>query len=114
MAVGRGAVDGRGAAGRRGIRDCSKSPSGYAALHKARWRRERYDNPLHRSLRRQLKPFVEAGLCYCAKPGCGRLIEPGEPWDLGHDEAGNHRGPEHRRCNRATNRPHDRKVSRKW
>lgn len=32
---------------------------------------------------------------------CGEPIVPGEPWDLGHDDDGTSRGPEHRgRCNR--------------
>jgi hypothetical protein len=53
----------------------------------------------HRSLRKRLEPLVEAGLFNC--PKCGKRIEPGALWDLGHQENGG-RAPEHRRCNRAT------------
>jgi hypothetical protein len=54
----------------------------------------------HRSLRKRLAPLVEAGEFACAK--CGKRIESGDAWDLGHtpDRSGRH--PEHRRCNRAT------------
>jgi hypothetical protein len=56
---------------------------------------------------------VAAGLAVCAR--CGEPIRPDEPWDLGHaDDGGPHAysGPEHARCNRATNT--GRKVSRIW
>ena len=35
---------------------------------------------------------------------CGRDLEPGAPWDLGHDDLDRsiHRGPEHVACNRPT------------
>jgi len=55
---------------------------------------------------------VATGRVICAR--CGRPINPREPWDLGHDDHDrrSYAGPEHRRCNRATNK---RKLySRRW
>jgi hypothetical protein len=55
----------------------------------------------HEALRRRLEPFVASGACRCAR--CGRLIRPGENWDLGHrDGSGKtaYGGPEHANCNR--------------
>lgn len=61
----------------------------------------RYDRR-HRKRRAALAHRVEAGLVDCWR--CRRRIEPGEPWDLGHDDDDPriYRGPEHRACNRAT------------
>ena len=59
----------------------------------------------HGRLREQWAPRVATGTVHCHKPDCGQLIQPGEPWDLGHDEQRNYRGPEHRWCNRATRGP---------
>lgn len=58
----------------------------------------------HRKLREQVRPQVEAGHATCWR--CGDPINPREPWDLGHDDQDRtqYRGPEHVRCNRATNR----------
>ena len=57
--------------------------------------------PAHRQLRAQWAPRVAAGVVECAR--CGRLIRPGEAWDLGHiDGQLAYSGPEHARCNRAT------------
>lgn len=54
----------------------------------------------HQGARGCVVAAVEAGavpVCW----RCGETIEPGEAWDLGHDETGARRGPEHRsRCNR--------------
>lgn len=74
----------------------------------------------HKAERRRWVPKVAAGVVLCARPGCGRLILPGEPWDLGHvDGSGKteYAGPEHRRCNRATagrEKRRPRPQSRKW
>ena len=58
----------------------------------------------HRQLRARWAPKVAAGAVDCWR--CGRCIEPGEPWDLGHDDDDRtvYRGPECRRCNRAAPR----------
>jgi hypothetical protein len=65
----------------------------------------------HRRLRAQLRQLVEAGQASCAR--CGKRILPGEAWDLGHadgDSPTAYTGPEHARCNRATNRRPEPKV----
>lgn len=56
----------------------------------------------HKRLRRMLAPQVAMGVVVCSWPGCGRLIEPGELWDLGHTPAGGYAGPQHASCNRKT------------
>ena len=64
-------------------------------------------------IRKRLAPRVEAGLVNCAR--CGKRILIGEKWDLGHAPDGLHyNGPEHRRCNRATEHHRRRRVSRVW
>jgi hypothetical protein len=47
-----------------------------------------------------LAPLVAAGVVDCWR--CGRRIEPGQAWDLGHDDVDRSRwrGPEHASCNR--------------
>lgn len=54
----------------------------------------------HETERRRWAPKVDAGLVDCWR--CGQPIEPGRPWDLGHDDDDRtkYRGPEHRTCNR--------------
>lgn len=60
-----------------------------------------YDSE-HQRERNRWRPLVEAGGVTCRR-GDG-LIQPGEPWDLGHPDADcpAPRAPEHRHCNRAT------------
>lgn len=57
----------------------------------------------HQKIRAHYKPIVAAGKAVCWR--CAHPIHPSEPWDLGHDDHDRtqYRGPEHRRCNRATN-----------
>jgi hypothetical protein len=56
----------------------------------------------HRRDRRRWKLKVDAGVVLCRR--CGKLILPGEEWDLGLDDLDRSlpASPEHRRCNRAT------------
>lgn len=74
---------------------------------------ERGYGTAHQKLRAQVKrELVDPGLAFCWR--CGRWINPGLPWDLGHDDEDRslYRGPEHRRCNRSPdNRPQRR---RRW
>jgi hypothetical protein len=67
--------------------------------------RERGYGPEHRALRDEWAKRVATGTVQCARPGCGELIHPDEPWDLGHSDDRTYRGPEHRACNRATRGP---------
>lgn len=54
----------------------------------------------HKRERARWAPKVDAGLVNCAR--CGQPLEPGRPWDLGHnDDRKTYRGPEHpNSCNR--------------
>ncbi|VAZ77477.1 hypothetical protein LAUMK4_05844 [Mycobacterium persicum] len=56
----------------------------------------------HKQRRQRLTALVKSGEAVCWR--CGQPIHPQEPWDLGHDDHDRtqYRGPEHRRCNRAT------------
>lgn len=56
----------------------------------------------HERLRKYWAKRVGAGLVHCAR--CGGFIEPGSPWDLGHEDSDRtqYTGPEHHACNRAT------------
>ena len=66
----------------------------------------------HRARRRMLAPFVASGLVVCAR--CGEPIEPGTPWDLGHNDYDRrvYNGPEHAACNRGA--PNRLNTSRAW
>ena len=66
----------------------------------------------HQRLRKEFQKLVTAGLAKCAR--CGELIEPGELWDLAHDDYDRrfYRGAEHARCNRGA--PHRNVTSREW
>jgi hypothetical protein len=76
----------------------------------------------HRKLRERWAPIVATGTVRCARGAdcfyadgrVGGFIAPGDPWDLGHDDVDRwaYRGPEHRRCNRAT--AGRRRFSRRW
>jgi len=57
----------------------------------------------HDRLRAQWAPRVATGTIRCAR--CHTTIHPTDPWDLGHvpSDRTRYRGPEHARCNRATN-----------
>jgi hypothetical protein len=69
----------------------------------------------HQRLRASIDRDVQLGGVVCVR--CGELIEPGEAWDLGHDDhdRSRHSGPEHARCNRATaGRPRVGATSREW
>ena len=56
----------------------------------------------HQRDRRRWAPLVAGGGVDCWH--CQEPIDPGEPWDLGHDDRNRSLPPrpEHRRCNRAT------------
>ena len=75
-------------------------------------RNRKYATAQHKRTRLELSSFVAAGLADCAR--CGDLIEPGTPWDLGHDDRYPwlYSGPEHASCNRGA--PHRNSVSREW
>jgi hypothetical protein len=68
----------------------------------------------HKLLRKRLAPMVEAGLVRCAR--CGKLIEPGTPWDVAHLDGSDRQvyaGVEHSACNRATAR-HRKQAAMRW
>lgn len=61
----------------------------------------------HQQERERVRKAMEAnGGAFCWR--CHELILPTDAWDLGHDDDDRsvYRGPEHRACNRATNRRH--------
>lgn len=64
-------------------------------------RQQRGYGTAHDSLRARWAALVRAGDVRCWR--CRQLIQPGEPWDLGHDDQDRdrYRGAEHARCNRS-------------
>jgi hypothetical protein len=75
-------------------------PNGWKASPEQRraWAKK-YDGR-HRRRRAIAAVKVVKGEAVCWR--CGKPIVPGEPWELGHDDEGTeHRGPEHRYCNRS-------------
>ena len=74
------------------------SERGYGSDHRkerARWVRIQQEGGEHQQVR---------GLLLCRADPCrmpSQWIGPGEAWDLGHDEHGRWRGPEHDSCNRS-------------
>jgi hypothetical protein len=73
----------------------------------------------HQQLRKWWRPRVDAGLVDCWR--CGQPIQPGQPWDLGHDDHDRtqYHGPEHRgrQCPAGANRAtYGRKTTepRRW
>jgi hypothetical protein len=75
-------------------------------------RNRKYGTAVHQRTRQEYSSLVAAGLIDCAR--CGEPIEPGTPWDLGHDDQfpQYYSGPEHTWCNRGA--PHKNVTSREW
>lgn len=64
----------------------------------------KYKTPEHRRERRKYADQMKRdGHLICAQPRClmtSRVIVPGEPWHLGHDDTGTaYLGPVHKQCN---------------
>jgi hypothetical protein len=72
----------------------------------------------HQKLRKKIQKQMDGGKVFlCWRDG--KPINPGEPWDLGHDDNDRtkYMGPEHQRCNRAVQRHKAGNVvdeSRQW
>ena len=76
--------------------------------------RQRYGWP-HRRRRAAVAREVEAGRAVCSR--CGRLIAPGEPFDLDHvDDAGptDYLGAAHVGCNRGAANKRRAKRGKRW
>lgn len=81
-------------------------PCGAQAERRRGTRQQRGYDAEHDRLRARWKPKVERITVNCHAQHClmpsGRLILPGQDWDLGHtDDRTAWTGPEHARCNRA-------------
>ena len=90
----------------------------YCNLHKYRKKVGPKHNARYGSAHRRLRKVWWARMNAGEVVNCGRCRErilPGQDWDLGHVPGGapqDYAGPEHARCNRATN--DGRQVSRIW
>lgn len=92
------------------LTDARRCPDCASEYEQRRGRRQArgYDRA-HERERERWRPRVEALTVHCHAPVCvmtgGRLILPGQPWDLGHTEDRSAwTGPEHARCNRGWRR----------
>ena len=79
----------------------AQRPIGARVVRPKKTRQARGYGANHQALRKVCERRIRAGDVGCVR--CGRLIVPGAPWDLGHDDIdrSRHTGAEHRRCNRA-------------
>lgn len=68
----------------------------------------------HQAIRAMWAPLVRAGDVECWR--CEVGIPPDARWDLGHDDEDkrSYRGPEHRRCNRATASRRTEEEANRW
>lgn len=68
----------------------------------------------HQRLRKRWTARIAQGGVTCWR--CGTPINPGDDWDLGHDDHDRtrYRGAECRRCNRATSGRRSQPHSRAW
>lgn len=87
------------------IQATPRCPTHTSQVERARGTRQQrgYDAAYDRE-RKRWAPKVAACTVHCHAPICvepARLILPHQPWDLGHDEQRNIRGPEHASCNRS-------------
>ena len=72
----------------------------------------KYGSAEHKRARTEARALVASGYAECSR--CGEPIKPGEPFDVGHDDAYPHlySGVEHPGCNRGA--PHRNVTSRVW
>lgn len=79
----------------------SRCPTHTRATDRARGtRRQRGYDATYDRQRRAIAPTVATGTVACTR--CGLPIQPGQPWDLGHnDDRTRITGPEHATCNRS-------------
>lgn len=87
-------------------RDCGRPGSAHCSSCQRRSRgttTTRGYGYAHRLARDSWQRRIEAG-DHIACRRCGEPVVAGQPWDLGHDENRVITWPEHRACNRGTNR----------